>query len=155
MGNLTAHTGQSCMYADIHAERETLSSFLRSLYAAISTGELVNTCLIKLCSSYLTSVLICLTGNHKSICYCCERHSDTHVSCVGTHSKGDYLWINRHAIFLSWILKGSDDDVWHSGLLFFFTSSIVRYPNEHNVSETGSVSVLRWGGGRHLLCWVR
>jgi hypothetical protein len=25
---------------------------------------------------------------------------------------------------------------------------------KHNVSETGSVSILRWGGRRHLLYWV-
>jgi hypothetical protein len=39
-----------------------------------------------------------------------------------------------------------------SGLLGFWTLSIVRYskkPEEHNVSETGSVSVLRWGGRIH------
>jgi hypothetical protein len=36
----------------------------------------------------------------------------------------------------------------------FWTSSIVSYSKEQNVAETGSVSVLKWGGGRHLLCWV-
>jgi hypothetical protein len=41
----------------------------------------------------------------------------------------------------------------------FCTLSIVRYSKEHkkktyNVSETGSVSVLRWVGGRHLLGWL-
>jgi hypothetical protein len=40
----------------------------------------------------------------------------------------------------------------------FFTFPIIRYSKkntkQHNVSETGSVSVLRWIG-KHLLCWVR
>jgi hypothetical protein len=40
-------------------------------------------------------------------------------------------------------------------LLGFWTLSIVRYSKEHNVSETGSVYVLRSVVGRHLLCWVR
>jgi hypothetical protein len=41
---------------------------------------------------------------------------------------------------------GSDDGVQHSDLLSFWTLSIVQYSKkirEHNVSETGSVSVLR------------
>jgi hypothetical protein len=37
--------------------------------------------------------------------------------------------------------QGPDDGVQHSGLRGFWTSSIVRYSKEHNVSETGSVSV--------------
>jgi hypothetical protein len=52
------------------------------------------------------------------------------------------------------ILMGSDDGVQHSELLSFWTLSIVQYSRnpkkkirEHNVSETGSVSVLRSGGG--------
>jgi hypothetical protein len=43
----------------------------------------------------------------------------------------------------------------HSELLVFCTLTVVRYSKnirERNVSETGSVPVLRWGG--HLLCWV-
>jgi hypothetical protein len=38
-----------------------------------------------------------------------------------------------------------------SGLLGFWTLSIARYCKEHNVSETGSLSVPWWEGGRHLL----
>jgi hypothetical protein len=34
------------------------------------------------------------------------------------------------------------------------SSGILKNTREHNVSETGFVSVLRWGE-RHLLCWVR
>jgi hypothetical protein len=30
---------------------------------------------------------------------------------------------------------------------------ILKTTEEHNVSETGSVSILRRGGGGHLLCW--
>jgi hypothetical protein len=45
------------------------------------------------------------------------------------------------------ILKGSGDGVQHSGLLGFWTLSIVRYSKEYDVSETGPVSV-PW---RHLL----
>jgi hypothetical protein len=42
------------------------------------------------------------------------------------------------------------------GLLDVLTLlSIVWYSKEHNVSKTWSVSVLRWGGGRQLLCWFR
>jgi hypothetical protein len=41
-----------------------------------------------------------------------------------------------------------------SGLLAFWTLSIVRYANERNVSENGSASILRSEGGRHLLRWV-
>jgi hypothetical protein len=42
-----------------------------------------------------------------------------------------------------------------SGLLGFWTSFIVLYSEEHNFSESGSVSVFGRGGGRYLLCWVR
>jgi hypothetical protein len=45
---------------------------------------------------------------------------------------------------------GSDDGVQHSELLSFWTLSIVQYSKkirENNVSETGSVSVLKSGGG--------
>jgi hypothetical protein len=38
---------------------------------------------------------------------------------------------------------------------FLAFSSIGRYSKEHSVSETGSVSVLRWRYGRHLLYGVR
>jgi hypothetical protein len=41
------------------------------------------------------------------------------------------------------MLKGSDDGVRHSGLLGFVILSTIRYSEEHNVPETGSVSVLR------------
>jgi hypothetical protein len=34
------------------------------------------------------------------------------------------------------------------------SSSCILKTRKHNVSETWSVSVLRWGEGRHLLCWV-
>jgi hypothetical protein len=40
------------------------------------------------------------------------------------------------------IPKGSDNEVQQSGLLGFWTLSIVRYLKKHNVSETRSVSVL-------------
>jgi hypothetical protein len=42
---------------------------------------------------------------------------------------------------------------WVSGLC---ASSGILNIRKHNVSETGSVSVLRLGGGggRHLLCWA-
>jgi hypothetical protein len=39
----------------------------------------------------------------------------------------------------------------HSGLLRFWTLSVVRYSKEHNISETGCVSVLRPVGGHILL----
>jgi hypothetical protein len=42
----------------------------------------------------------------------------------------------------------------HVELLGFWTFSIVWYSREHDVSETGSVSVLRWWGRRHLLSWA-
>jgi hypothetical protein len=44
---------------------------------------------------------------------------------------------------------GSDDGVQQSELLSFWTLFIVQYSKklENNVSETGSVSVLRSGGG--------
>jgi hypothetical protein len=32
------------------------------------------------------------------------------------------------------------------------TSSIIQCSKEH-ISETGFISVLRWKGGRYLLCW--
>jgi hypothetical protein len=35
------------------------------------------------------------------------------------------------------------------------SSGILKNTQERNISGTGSVSVLRWGAGRHLLCWVR
>jgi hypothetical protein len=37
------------------------------------------------------------------------------------------------------------------GITEFLDLSIVRDCKERNVSETGSVSILRWKGGRHLL----
>jgi hypothetical protein len=46
---------------------------------------------------------------------------------------------------------------WHSGMLGLWTLSIIwnsKYTWKPNVSETGSVSVLRWNE-RHLLCWVQ
>jgi hypothetical protein len=42
---------------------------------------------------------------------------------------------------------------YQSGLLGFRSLSLARYSREHNVSETGSVAILRSGLGRHLLCW--
>jgi hypothetical protein len=47
---------------------------------------------------------------------------------------------------VGWIIS-YDDSYPHfqSGLLGFWTVSIVRYSKEHNVSGTGSVSVLGWG----------
>jgi hypothetical protein len=39
--------------------------------------------------------------------------------------------------------KGSDDGVYHSGLMGFWTLFIIGYSKEHNFSDTGSVSVLR------------
>jgi hypothetical protein len=41
------------------------------------------------------------------------------------------------------------------GIIGFLALSIIRYSKEHNVSETRSASILRRGGGRHLLCWFR
>jgi hypothetical protein len=41
-------------------------------------------------------------------------------------------------------------DYWVFGLCP--SSGILKNTKEHNVSETESLSVLRWGGGRHLLC---
>jgi hypothetical protein len=41
------------------------------------------------------------------------------------------------------------------GLRSFWTLFIAQYSEEHNVLETGSVSVVRSGGGRHLRCWIR
>jgi hypothetical protein len=43
--------------------------------------------------------------------------------------------------------------VYNSKLRRFWSLFIVRF-SEHNGSESGSVSVLRWGWKRHLLCWV-
>jgi hypothetical protein len=42
-----------------------------------------------------------------------------------------------------------------SGLLCFRTFSIVLYSEEHNVSETGFVSVLQREGGKHSFEAVR
>jgi hypothetical protein len=44
-------------------------------------------------------------------------------------------------------------DLWEegsSGWMSFWSLSIIWYSKEHNASETGSVSVLRWKGGRHV-----
>jgi hypothetical protein len=38
----------------------------------------------------------------------------------------------------------------YSGLLGFWTLSIVQYSTQHNILETGSVSVLRQRGGGHI-----
>jgi hypothetical protein len=42
---------------------------------------------------------------------------------------------------------------WNWWVFGFRPSSIIIKTTEHNVSTTGSVSVLRWGG-RHLHCWL-
>jgi hypothetical protein len=42
------------------------------------------------------------------------------------------------------ILKGSDNDVWHLGLMKFWTLPIVQYFTEHNILETGPASILKW-----------
>jgi hypothetical protein len=55
-----------------------------------------------------------------------------------------------------YILKGCGDAVLHLQLLGFglIPSSGILGTREHDVSETGSVSVLRCGKGIHLLSWV-
>jgi hypothetical protein len=68
---------------------------------------------------------------------------------------------SRAAAFVQWFLSSCrysdwnpqcDEESCHSLLLSFWTLSIVRISTDrkHNVSETGSVSVFRRGGG-HLL----
>jgi hypothetical protein len=52
--------------------------------------------------------------------------------------------------FSFYVRNGAENTL---GLRGFWTLAIVRYSEEHNVSETGSVSIFR-RGGRHLLCWV-
>jgi hypothetical protein len=37
---------------------------------------------------------------------------------------------------------------------FFWNFSIIQYYNEHYISKSGSVSVLRWKDERHLCCWI-
>jgi hypothetical protein len=52
-------------------------------------------------------------------------------------------WTTHSNVKLSkFILNGSDDGVQHTELLGFLTFSIVWYSREHDVPETGSVSVL-------------
>jgi hypothetical protein len=51
------------------------------------------------------------------------------------------------ATFQKW---SNSQNYWVFGLC---PSSSILKAREHNISETGSVSVLRWGG-RHLLSWV-
>jgi hypothetical protein len=52
------------------------------------------------------------------------------------------------------ILKGSDDRAQRPGLLGFWSLRMVGKSKEHSLLETGSVSVLRWAGGRYLPCWI-
>jgi hypothetical protein len=40
------------------------------------------------------------------------------------------------------------------GYRVFGLLSIIWYSTEHNISEIGSVSILRWKGGMHLLHWI-
>jgi hypothetical protein len=49
------------------------------------------------------------------------------------------------------------DGEWLPGLLGFWALSIVQYSKntKEHVSETESVSVLRWGSRRHLLWSIR
>jgi hypothetical protein len=54
----------------------------------------------------------------------------------------------------------TDDNMMKTGIVSFqvtggFDLFINRYSEEHGVSATGSVSVLRRGDGRHLLCRAR
>jgi hypothetical protein len=52
------------------------------------------------------------------------------------------IWVTKHKYTQTW--KNSDDGVcWTEFTEFFWTFSIVRYSKKHDVSETGSVSVLR------------
>jgi hypothetical protein len=50
------------------------------------------------------------------------------------------------------ILNSSDDGVKWS-ILVYPPLPIVWYSKEYSVPETELVVVLRWKGGRHLLCW--
>jgi hypothetical protein len=54
----------------------------------------------------------------------------------------------------------TDDNMMKTGIVSFEVTgfldlSTIRYSEEHGFSETGSLSVLRRGDGRHVLCWVR
>jgi hypothetical protein len=89
-------------------------------------------------SSYLNSVFICLTGNHKSLCYCGEGHSDAHISRVATHSKGYYLWVNTHDAF-RYCLGGRC----HVGIKYFF-----RVFGRNNARNTTYNK--RWHSKNHL-----
>jgi hypothetical protein len=55
------------------------------------------------------------------------------------------LGVTQYRIwFQIYVAKGSDSDVWWSRLLGSWTSSVICYSKQHNVLETGSVSILTW-----------
>jgi hypothetical protein len=50
---------------------------------------------------------------------------------------------NIRKVTVYYILKGSDDDVWHYRVFGLCPSSVILKCSEHNISETGSVSLFR------------
>jgi hypothetical protein len=86
-----------------------------------------------------------LSACQKTDSYCFlgqERRADG-----GIHATRDHNNIRS----VLWNTKKTAQNYWVFGLC---PSSSVVETRKHNISETGSVSVLRCGQGRHLLCWV-
>jgi hypothetical protein len=74
-------------------------------------------------------------------------------NCNKREIAGLYILVsaNPPSLPINWII--SRRDYWVIGICP--SSGILKNTKEHNVSETGSVSVLGWGSGRHVPCWVR
>jgi hypothetical protein len=75
-------------------------------------------------------------------------NSTLHASCMNG------LTINMHVTSLGDFDAKLYAELRITAVFGLCRSSGILETRKHNVSETGSLSVLKWGGGRRLLCWV-
>jgi hypothetical protein len=107
-------------------------------------------CIISFCSVIFCPVCsVWLLGDHKQFTWHKKFSASTAVLLLSSHVMHQVIIVQHHgSTRLIFIIR----DYWNSGLSP--SSSILKKTKEHNVSETWSLSVLRWRGGRHLLLWV-
>jgi hypothetical protein len=85
----------------------------------------------------------------------CQAFSELHgITIQETMVATTRSWSPRIRVLIGVFMTHWSGFMSEFGITGLFTVSIIRYSKEHNISETGSVSVLRWGGRWHLLCWA-
>jgi hypothetical protein len=108
-------------------------------------------CRCRILSGMLTmsviSMVICVKYGKQLLCYCFSQLSiitllNKHFYCICMECISVWTSVSWTLIFQNY---------WGFGLCPL--SSILE-TRKYEVSENGSVSILRWRGGRHLLCWV-